>query len=125
MSDERMTALQYVKVWADEQGRSHFSDLEVEGLLEWDGRATRLVRVPAGLASALHPEPGPTLATAISGTMTITTSDGASRRLEPGTAMLFLDTHGEGHSFCNGPREALLLIARLASSDARHERTGP
>lgn len=119
-----MSELRYIKVWSDEHGESHFSDLEVERLLEWDGRVTRLMRVPAGHASDLHPEPAPTLATAISGAMIITTSDGASRTLQPGTAMLFVDTRGVGHSFRNGPDEAVLMIARLANPDARLERTG-
>src|SRR5262245_41045351 len=94
--------VRYLKVYADAKGETHFADEPVERLVEWDSRFTRLVRVGAGRTSALHPEPAPTLATALAGSMVITTSDGASRRLEPGTAMLFLDTEGRGHSFANG-----------------------
>jgi hypothetical protein len=120
-----MSGLRYVKVYADGQGRAHFADVEAGGVLEWDARFARLVRVPADHASALHPEPAPTLATVIAGAMTITASSGASRTLAPGTAMLFIDTTGEGHAFRNGPTEALLLIARLADPEARTVATGP
>jgi len=74
------------------------------------------VRVAPNLTSELHPEPAPTLATALSGSITISASDGTQHQLAPGTAILFLDTTGHGHTFANGPAEALLLITRLADA---------
>lgn len=118
-----MSGLRFACVTSDENGRSHFSDVELEGLTEWDAHLARLVRVPAGHASERQPEPEPTLATVISGTVTIGTSDGATRTLTQGTTMLFADTRGEGHSFQNGPSEAVLLVVRLAHSNPRAART--
>ncbi len=117
--------MRYLKVHADEAGETHFAEETVGGVLEWDSRFTRLVRIAPGRTIPFHPEPAPSLATAIQGGVTITTSDGASRQLAPGTAMLFVDTTGRGHAFANGEDETLLLIARLTDGAARTAASGP
>jgi quercetin dioxygenase-like cupin family protein len=122
---ETSRALRYTRIHSDEAGESSFLDEPVEGLLEWDARFVRLVRVPPHATTPLHPEPAPTLATVIAGSLVITTSDGSARRLEPGAAMLFLDVVGRGHAFTNGPDEALLFLARLAGPHSRRTSSDP
>ncbi|MEP7120958.1 MAG: hypothetical protein ABJE95_08620 [Byssovorax sp.] len=117
--------MSYLKVFSDEAGETHFAEQPMGAVLEWDSRFTRLVRVEPGRTTPMHCEPAPTLATAIRGGATITTSDGASHRLEPGTAMLFVDTEGRGHVFANGDEETILLIARLTNAAARTSPIGP
>ncbi len=108
--------MHYLKLTTDADGETHFSAIPIEAPQEWAATSIKLVRVAPNLTSDLHPEPAPTLATALSGSITISASDGTQHQLAPGTAILFLDTTGPGHTFANGPAEALLLITRLADA---------
>ncbi len=70
-----------------------------------DALRLRLQEVPAGIMSPLHPELMPRLVTVLQGRIEITSSIGECCRLMPGCIMLFLDTHGEGHSFVTAPEK--------------------
>ena len=68
--------MHYIRLHADSAGDSHFSEVPIEATVEWEATSTKLVRVTLGSTSPLHPEPSPTLVTALQGSVTITASDG-------------------------------------------------
>jgi hypothetical protein len=103
----------YLRLYADEQGESHFADVALEltavdfappaapvylspflparqvgffGLLpDWEG-------------GVLHPSPSRQVVVILSGRSQVTASDGMVRELAPGAVLLLEDTTGRGHS---------------------------
>jgi hypothetical protein len=103
----------YVRLYADEQGESHFAELDVE-LEPTDfappaaplnlaslGSATGAVVVGADeswAGDALHPAPRRQLLSGLGGEVEVTASDGESRRIGASDLLLLEDTTGKGHS---------------------------
>jgi hypothetical protein len=120
----------YVRLYADEQGESHFDEIEVElaaadfappaaplhvaslfpavrcgfvcGPPDWDGQ------IP-------HPTPGRQFFCNLRGEYEITASDGTTRRFPAGSVLLLEDTTGKGHSTrITSDEDALLVAVALA-----------
>ena len=100
------------RVFADEQGETHFGVMELprrDAALGPPphpvGRVTDPIPVsslltfatPAGTGVSLHPAPQPYLIIVLSGEGEVEVSDGDTRRLSPGDMCWFDDLSGKGH----------------------------
>ena len=120
--------LTYMRLYADEEGVSHFEDVEITFqesefvppappvLLSSFNPANQygFEVVPPGWYGDWHPAPGRVLAIYLSGQGEIEASDGEVRTIGPGSILLAEDTTGKGHiSRTTGPDEGLVLILQL------------
>ena len=118
----------YLRIYADEEGESHFEDVELRfeqtdlvppappvfltELIDAERFAFELVH--PGWVGDPHPAPQRLLAVYMSGAGTMEASDGEVRDLRPGTILLAEDTIGRGHkSRVTGDEEMLVLIVML------------
>jgi hypothetical protein len=103
--------MKYPRYYADETGKSHTKDVEVE-LTPRDfappapplhlspmtpATGVAFVRFPAGWDGDWHPTPRRQLFFFLEGELEGETSDGERRRYGPGSAVLLEDTIGKGH----------------------------
>ena len=117
-----------LRIYADEQGESHFEDVEfafeqtdfvppappvlMTALQRASGYGFELVH--PGWHGDWHPVPQRLLAVYLSGAGTIEASDGELRDIAPGTILLAEDTTGKGHiSEVTGDEDMLVLILML------------
>lgn len=98
--------MRYFRIYADQNGESHFEDIEVEPDQTSRGSelsalipATGLIfrRSPADQFIDWHPAPCRQFVITLSGRAKIEASDGEIRQIGPGTVMLADDTTGKGH----------------------------
>jgi quercetin dioxygenase-like cupin family protein len=98
--------VRYFRIYADEQGESHFEDVKVPSsgrsreselseLIPASGVIFR--RSPADQYIDWHPAPRRQFVVTLSGEAEVEASDGEVRRIGPGTVMLADDTTGKGH----------------------------
>ena len=98
--------MRYFRIYADEQGESHFEDVEVpfsgrsreselSELIPASGVIFR--RSPADQYIDWHPAPRRQFVVTLSGEAEVEASDGEVRRIGPGTVMLAEDLTGKGH----------------------------
>lgn len=100
------------RVWADEQGETHFKDLDLPeamapttaGLPDmWStdsmpAKSFRLITTtPEAMARGWHPAPARQFVIVVKGTIAVEVSDGEVRRLDPGSMIFFEDVGGKGH----------------------------
>jgi quercetin dioxygenase-like cupin family protein len=100
------------RVWVDEQGESHFADLDVlEAMMPTarglpDMRSTGAVPVesfrlitttPQAMARGWHPAPVRQFVIVVRGSIAVEVSDGETRRLDAGSMIFFEDIGGKGH----------------------------
>jgi hypothetical protein len=123
----------YVRVWADADGESHFEDVVLESherISPESGSQTVVSTVP-GLhaltfrlvvreASSTEPHNAPERLFIINlvGEVEVAVSDGEVRGFGPGDVTLVEDTHGKGHvtrSLTRGER--VTLVARAAAEE--------
>jgi len=120
--------MKYVRVYADENGESHFEDVEV-GLTPVDfappappmnlsafTSATQFgfVSAPLGWYGDWHPAPRRQIFFHLSGESEAEVSDGEMRRFGPGSVLLVEDTTGKGHtSRVVGTADVLLAVMQL------------
>jgi hypothetical protein len=118
----------YLRLYADEQGESHFEDVELSFeqtdlvppappvfMTELAG-AERFgfELVHPGWVGDQHAVPQRLLAVYLSGSGTMEASDGEVRELGPGTILLAEDTTGRGHkSRVTGADDMLVLLVML------------
>ena len=118
----------YMRIYADEDGESHFEDVELS-LQETDfvppappvlmsafspANQYGFEVVPPGWFGDWHPAPGRVLAIYLSGQGEIEASDGEVRAIVPGTILLAEDTTGKGHiTRVTGSSEVLVAILLL------------
>ena len=104
--------MKYLRLYADENGGSHFEDMQaafdmavyappapafgVSAAVE--AKRYVMVHFPAGWDSGLHPVPRRQLFVMLSGRFQGQTSGGAVLDLGPGDVVLMEDTTGRGHS---------------------------
>ncbi len=103
----------YIHLYADENGESHFEDLEIALVpVDFAPPAAPLniaqflpttkslwVGAPAGWAGEKpHPSPQRQLFCTSQGEYEVTASDGAVRRFSAGSVLFLEDTWGKGHS---------------------------
>jgi hypothetical protein len=120
----------YVRLVSDDDGESHFEDLEIE--LEPQDFAPPAAPLHIGpfLETATsfwvgvqpgwggetpHPTPQRQIFCVLRGTFEVTASDGRTRMFPPGSVLLLEDTAGKGHSTrIIGDDEALIFAVTLA-----------
>jgi len=120
--------MDYVRIWADEAGESHFEDVTLEttvapaepGVAElWISEAVALATVEFLTVKAAAQEPdwhcGPRqqFVVFLDGWVQITVSDGEVRRLEAGSSVLVDDLHGRGHVTEHEPGDRRVLLLML------------
>ena len=102
----------YTRLYADEQGESHFEDLVIDlTLTDYSPPAPPLslssftpatqfafMNAPAGWSSDWHPTSARNIFFVLSGEWEVSASDGESRRFPAGSVLLVEDTAGKGHT---------------------------
>jgi hypothetical protein len=103
---------------ADAQWQAHLGDFtppSPAGYSTTEALASKSVLMmhhPAGYKDEWHRAPAPVLATVLRGSITIVTSDGDSRTLDPGAQFVAADLQGKGHKIeeVNGAEYDLALV---------------
>jgi hypothetical protein len=104
--------MRYARLFADEDGESHFDEAEIEfKLADYVPEAAPLelsktfsanelgfMRAPAGWTSDFHVATARALFVVLNGEWEVTASDGESRRFADAAVLLVEDTSGKGHS---------------------------
>ena len=120
----------YVRLYADENGESHFEDVETElQPVDFAPPAAPLNIAPVSPAEQClwvggpvgwqgdipHPAPNRQIFCTMAGVYEITASDGTSRNFPIGAVLLLEDTHGKGHSTrITSDVDALVFAVTLA-----------
>lgn len=120
--------LNYVRVYADSIGESHFEDLEI-GLIEIDfappappifsselnsSSSYGFISVLPGWESEWHPAPKRQFIFYLKGTIEAQVSDGEIRQFGPGSITLVEDTYGKGHkSRTIGDEQVVCVVIQL------------
>jgi hypothetical protein len=103
--------MRYTRIYADENGESHFEDVVAAGTVRQaptstgvseyaeplSARAVILRRVVRAHPDEPHVSPGRRLMVNLSGIVEVQVSDGEVRRFGPGDLVLVEDTTGIGH----------------------------
>jgi len=97
-----------LRVYADENGESHFSEMEI-GMSESQPLPGRTMSAPAAAANIQfltvsgklytdwHPAPARQFVISLDKTIEIETSDGQRRKVQPPSVVFVEDTWGKGH----------------------------
>ena len=128
-----MQKVNYVRLYTDENGESHFEDLELElppvdfappaGPLNilpfFSVEKSILMGVPVGWAGeAFHPVPIRSIICVLQGEYQLIASDGTSRNFPTGSIVLAEDTWGKGHSSrITSETEGLIFVVTLADTE--------
>jgi hypothetical protein len=108
---QRDTVISYVRIFADDQGESHFEDVDVSlSLVEvapgisplfasafQEASRYGFLRAEPGWREDWHPAPQRQFLVYLAGVTEFRVSDGEVRRLGAGTILLAEDTTGKGH----------------------------
>jgi hypothetical protein len=101
-----------LRIYADETGESHFAEIDIplarmevfpgvsalDLSVQYAASSVRFARVPVGMRVAdWHITPVRQLVIWLTGWVEFETSDGETRRCEPGAVVLAEDTFGKGH----------------------------
>ena len=98
--------MKITRLYVDENGESHFQDVEVEfeaptpsGLVSARQKATGIIfrEVPPDYDLDWHPAPRRQYIINLDAGVQLTASDGESRRIKAGEVVLVEDTWGKGH----------------------------
>jgi hypothetical protein len=123
-----MNDVKAIRIYSDDSGESHMDRRAVAikagafappapsmGVSELEpAEGWRFLRLPPLWVGDWHPTPVRMWIFCLSGEMEFATSDGATHRVAPGSAMLLEDTTGRGHqSRVIGDRDALLVTVQL------------
>ena len=123
--------LRYVRLFVDDAGRSHFEDctlpletrdfappttpLEVSALMPAEGFA--VVRFAPGWSGPWHPSPYRQWFFLLSGSVTVTVSDGTERTLSQGDIILLEDAGTKGHlTRVNGAKQVVAVGVQVADA---------
>ncbi len=125
-----MQTVRYVRLYADANGESHFSDEEMElkavifappappvNLSAFTPtRQFALLVNPAGWFGDWHPAPRRQFFFRLAGETEIQVSDGEIRRFGPGSILFVEDTTGKGHTTRVVRGDAIAAVVQLADS---------
>ena len=130
-----MQRVTYTRLYADEQGESHFEEIDVDlAPVDFAPPAAPLniaALFPAsrcGLVGASpdwdghlpHPSPRRQLFCNLRGSYEITASDGTTRDIPAGSLLLLEDTTGKGHATLITSSEDVLLVSiALTTNDSK------
>jgi hypothetical protein len=97
--------MQVVRMYAGEDGESHFEDVEIQFQAGMAGRVSKLLTGPGchfwtvegSYDLDFHTAPRRQLIVNLEGAVDIEVSDGAVRRMSPGSILMAEDTSGKGH----------------------------
>jgi len=103
--------MKYIRLFADDDGESHFADVEIEFTdVEYTASAPPLglspmfpathfgfMNAPAGWESDWHPSSARNFFVVVNGEWEVTASDGETRRFGPQSLLLVEDMTGKGH----------------------------
>lgn len=121
-----MQHAQYIRLFTDESGESHFEDLEIElAPMEFAPPAAPLniaqflptaqslwVGAPVGWAGKKpHPSPRRQIFCTVQGEYEVTASNGTVRYFPAGKVLFLEDTWGKGHSSRIISKEDVLILA--------------
>ena len=121
--------MKMTRLYATEDGESHFADTELEfsltehvegapavGLSESLGSTEfRFMKAPTGWASDWHPTSARNFFVVLSGEWEVTASDGETRGFSAGSLLLVEDTSGAGHtSRVVSEVESIALMVQLS-----------
>lgn len=125
-----MQIAKYVRMYADEDGESHFEDVDMElQPVDFAPPAAPLNIAPISAAAQCqwvggpigwrgdipHPAPNRQMFCCMVGSYEITVSDGSVRSFPTGSVLLLEDTHGKGHSTrITSDEDALVFAVTLA-----------
>jgi hypothetical protein len=124
----RDSTVSYVRIYADEQGESHFEDVTVPmGLIEVapgisplfasefkEASRFAFLRAEPGWKEDWHPAPQRQFLVYLAGVTEFTVSDGEVRRLGAGTILLAEDTMGRGHiSVVVGDEDVVAVLIQV------------
>lgn len=120
--------MQYVRLYSDENGDSHFADAEL-ALDEIDYRPPapavfvshafqsgflQYIRLPGGWTGEAINPPKRQFLICLDGHLEVTVSDGEKRSFGPGDRVLMEDVHGKGHrSHVRGAHDCLAAIVPI------------
>jgi hypothetical protein len=112
---ERNCRMKCLRMYADQQGESHFEDLDVDSLPPSIPSTSVFFRsFPAGSSGSPEPADGRLLVFILTGEVELAVSDGAVRRVGPSSVVLVEDTWGKGHSNrVVGERETVQAVVEL------------
>ena len=106
MSFDPVDGFSYVRLYAGEDGESHFGDVTVAATREDDVAVAAPIPLGAMIMRAVlapgtdalpHNAPRRQFIVHLEGTVEVEASDGERRRFEPGDVVLVEDTSGRGH----------------------------
>jgi len=112
VSDEQLMKASYVRLFTDDQGETHFEEIQ-STLARLDfaygmpplfvseeiaAQASSFFGAPAGWESDWHPSSGRHLFAVLTGAWEVTASDGETRTFSKGDVLLVEDTTGKGHT---------------------------
>ena len=124
--------MRYIRLYASDDGESHFEQIEVKlSLTEYAPPAPPLelsemkpaaqfgfMNAPAGWSSDWHPSSARNLFFVLTGEWEVTASDGESQRFKVGDVLLVEDTSGKGHrSRVTGETNSLAAMIELSPED--------
>ncbi len=125
--------MKFTRLWADDAGESHFASEEIALAVQdfappaapfhvsQPRNASRFVviELPVGWGGdEPHPSPGRQMLFCLSGSMRITASDGETRSVSAGDAVLLADTAGKGHvTIVTSDEPVKAVMIRLPEGD--------
>jgi quercetin dioxygenase-like cupin family protein len=107
MSFQPGDGFHYTRLYADEQGESHFEDVVVAAQGQGDVAVAEPIPVSSIIMRRIvatdalaqrHNAPRRQFIVHLAGTVEVEASDGERRRFEPGDVVLVEDTSGRGHT---------------------------
>ncbi len=130
---DRGDGVKCLRVYADEKGESHFSEMEIamsESQLipghtiqrSTPAVATNIqfLTLPAGVSNDWHPAPARQFVISLDRTFEIETSDGQRRQVGPSSVILVEDTWGKGHKTRSlGDHAGTMVFVPLADDSLR------
>jgi len=122
-----------LRVYADEKGESHFSEMEIVmsdshlvpgHTIQRSSPAAaahiQFLTFPADLTNDWHPAPARQFVISLDRTFEIETSDGERRQVGPSSVIFVEDTWGKGHKTRSvGDHAGTLIFVRLADGSPR------
>jgi hypothetical protein len=121
--------MKYTKIYADEEGETHFMEVEIElDSVDFAPPAPPIYRsaynsakrfafcnFPSGWFGDWHPAPFKQVFFVLSGVVEVIVSDGMVKRFSPGSIVIVEDTSGKGHiSRVVGSEDLLAAVVQLA-----------